>query len=166
MSNFALLWSKMLLSSLWVTESKETRLVWVTMLMLKDVNGIVSASILGLADAAKVSPEECREALRVLTSADPNDTSKTMDGRRLIAVPGGWQIVNHEMYRYSTEAKREYWRQKKAEQRAKNPARKKDPIGHMDEQTVRRGWDAVKQAVEHSPPSPPQNPTTHTATDL
>lgn len=124
MSGFALLWGKILESSLWIQESKETRLVWITMLAMKDAGGIVQASVVGLADRAKVSPDECRAALKVLLSPDPDDTSKVDSGRRLHEVPGGWQIVNHEMYRYSTEARRAFWREQKAAQREKEEAKK------------------------------------------
>lgn len=119
MSGFALLWGKILRSSLWVQESKETRLVWITLLALRNEDGVVQCSEIGLADAAKVSAKECKEALKVLLDRDPNDSSGVEDGRRLRVVPGGWQIVNHDLYRFSTEAKREFWRQQKAEQREK-----------------------------------------------
>jgi len=123
--SFALLWGKILYSSLWVKESKETRLVWITMLAMKDANGIIHASVVGLADAAKVTVEECKEALRIFLSPDPDDTSKIEEGRRIRVVPGGWQIINHDLYRFSTDAKREFWRQQKAEQRAKKPKPRK-----------------------------------------
>lgn len=124
MSNFALLWGKILDSSLWVKESKETRLVWITMLAMKDQNGIIQASVVGLADRAKVTLDECREALRIFLSPDVDDTSKVEEGRRIREISGGWQIINHELYRYSTEAKREFWRKTKAEQRARDAERR------------------------------------------
>lgn len=114
---FCLLWGKTLESSLWVRESKETRLLWLTMLMMKDSEGVVKASVVGLADRAKITVGECRESLKVLMSPDPEDTSKVAEGRRILEVPGGWQVINHDMYRFSTEAKREFWRATKAEQR-------------------------------------------------
>ena len=117
MNSFTLLWSKILDSSIWVTESKETRLVWITLLAMKDSNGHVHASLVGLADRAKVSVEECKAALQVFLSPDPNDTSGVEDGVRVRVIPGGWEIVNHDLYRFSTDAKREYWRQAKARER-------------------------------------------------
>lgn len=123
MTGFALLWSKTLRSSLWIKGSKETKLVFLTLLMLKNVDGIIQSSVVGLADAAKVTDDEAREALRVLLSPDPNDTSKVEQGRRIREVPGGWQIVNADLYRFSTEAKRLFWAQQKAEQRAAEAAR-------------------------------------------
>jgi hypothetical protein len=124
MNGFALLWGKILDSSIWVKESKETRLVWVTMLAMKNADGVIQASVIGLADRAKVSPDECRMALKIFLSPDPDDTSKVEDGRRIREVSGGWQIVNHDLYRFSTEAKREFWRQTKAEQRNRPVKRK------------------------------------------
>jgi hypothetical protein len=116
-SGFALLWGKILDSSIWVKESKETRLVWIAMLAMKDSEGRIQAAVIGLADRAKVSLQECRAALKVLLSPDPDDTSGVEDGRRIREIPGGWQIINHDLYRFSTEAKREFWRVSKAQQR-------------------------------------------------
>lgn len=125
MSTFALLWGKILESSLWVQESKETRLVWITILAMKDKDGVVEASVVGLADRAKVTPKECEAALKVLTSPDANDTSGVEKGVRLKRVQGGWKVVNNDLYRFSTEARRELWRQTKADQRTKAGAGKR-----------------------------------------
>lgn len=117
-SGFALLWSKILDSSIWIKESKETRLVWITLLAMKDRDGRIHASVIGLADRAKVTPDECRTALKIFLSPDPDDTSHVEEGRRVREIPGGWEIINHDLYRFSTEEKREFWRRQKAEQRA------------------------------------------------
>lgn len=116
---FTLLWSKILNSSIWVKESKETRLIWITILAMKNKDGIVQSSVIGLADRAKVTVDECRKALEVLLSPDPDDTSKVEEGRRLKEVSGGWQVINHDLYRFADETKREVWRLDKERQRAK-----------------------------------------------
>jgi hypothetical protein len=85
--------------------------------MMKNSEGVVQSSKVGLADRARVSDKECEESLGVLLSPDVNDTSGVEDGKRIREVPGGWQIINHDMYRFSTEAKREFWRASKAEER-------------------------------------------------
>lgn len=115
------IFDSILRSSIWVIESKETRLVWITMLALASREGLVTSSVVGLADAAKVSLEECNEALRVLLEPDPNDSSGVDSGRRLRVVQGGWEIVNFKTYRMklSQEERREYMRQKQAEYRAR-----------------------------------------------
>lgn len=117
MNGFVLLWSKILDSSIW-KESESTRIVWFTLLAMKDDHGIVLAAPSGLAHRARVSQEKCDEAIRVLSSPDPESSSKAEDGRRIVEIPGGWSIVNHEAYRFSSEAKREFWRQQQAERRA------------------------------------------------
>lgn len=156
MSGFTLLWGKILDSSIWVKESKETRLVWITLLAMKDSEGIVQASVVGLADRAKVTPDECRAALQVFLSPDSDDTSKVEDGRRIREVPGGWQIINHDLYRFSTEAKRRWWAQEKAAQRAKKALMDGKPLtpaeqaafdaGMVDEYGKRRKKVGVRKA--------------------
>lgn len=154
MSGFALLWGKILESSIWIKESKETRLVWITMLAMKNSEGIIQASVVGLADRAKVSDEECRKALKVFLSPDPDDTSKVEQGRRIREIPGGWQIVNHDLYRFSTEAKREYWRQTKADQRAsksKIPKSHDRPASALYKARERRALKAAENGIDPPP---------------
>ncbi len=122
MNGFALLWSKILLSSLWTSGTKDTKIVWITMLALKNADGIVQGSVPGLAKVAGVSDGECQIVLDVLLAPDKDDTSGVMEGRRLLKIPGGWQVVNNDLYRFSTEERREFWRVTKAEQRAKKDA--------------------------------------------
>lgn len=116
--SFCLLWSKTLQSSLWINGTKEDKLLWFTILMMKDKDGMVLCSLIGLADAAKLKKSECEESLAKFMDPDADDTSGVNEGRRLRKVQGGWQVVNHEHYRFSTEAKREFERLKKQEQRA------------------------------------------------
>jgi hypothetical protein len=142
MTGFTMLWSKTLDSSVWRRESKETRLVWVTMLMMKDAEGVVHSSKVGLADRARVTDAECEEALRVLLAPDANDTSGVEEGRRIREVAGGWQVVNHDVYRFSTEAKREFWRATKAAQRKKLEPRAKKGKPLPGEEAYVRGYEA------------------------
>lgn len=69
------------------------------MLLLKNGNQIVDASVPGLADMAKVSIEECLEALAVLEAPDKWSRTKDHDGRRIKPVDGGWLILNGAKYR-------------------------------------------------------------------
>lgn len=152
MTGFTLLWSKILDSSIWIKGSKETRLVWITLLAMKDYQGRISSSVVGLADRAKVSEDECRKALRVLLAPDPDDTSKVEAGRRIREVQGGWEIINHDFYRFSTEAKREFWRQQKAEQREFQKAKGKEYTKRIrrivkDEGTKAGARQAIGEAV-------------------
>ena len=154
MSGFALLWGKILESSLWVTESKETRLVWITLLAMKNSDGCVYASMVGLADRAKVSLEECQKAIKVLSSPDRNDTSGVEEGRRVRPIDGGWQVINHDRYRFSTEAKREFWkitkadqrrRAAEAEERKKRKKKKRPHLGKMEAHYLKREREGASQ---------------------
>lgn len=52
MSGYTKLFSSIIDSTIW-RESKETKIVWITMLAKADRYGVVEASLPGLADAAK-----------------------------------------------------------------------------------------------------------------
>ena len=98
MAGFNKLFPELITSSIW-SESKETRLVWITLLASKNHNGYVAASLPGLARMANVSLDECQMAVQVLDSPDPHSRSKENEGRRIEAVPGGWVVLNHKKYR-------------------------------------------------------------------
>lgn len=160
MNGFTLLWSKILDSSIWINGSKETRLVWITLLAMKNHEGRIWASIVGLADRAKVSREECRKALVILLSPDPDDTSKVEEGRRIREIQGGWEIVNHDLYRFSTEAKREFWRTTRAEQRKRSGTTQK-PL--KTDARRRKGASDMAERLEYvkadsQPPTHNSNP--------
>jgi hypothetical protein len=118
MMTFTPLWNTLITSSVWQTD-KETRLVWITMLAMKDSNGKVEGSIPGLANLAGVAVEECRASLALLASPDRDSRTQEHEGRRIKAVDGGWMVLNHEKYRNLMADRREYWRNKQKERRQK-----------------------------------------------
>jgi hypothetical protein len=97
-SGFVKIYSTILDSSVW-GESKDVRLLWVTMLAMTDQHGNVAASLGGLARRAGLTREECEVALAVLEAPDPDDRSGVDDGRRVRKTDGGWFITNHKHYR-------------------------------------------------------------------
>lgn len=99
MTGYTKLFGSILDSSLWVNETKETRLVWITLLAMSDRHGEVSASIPGLAARAKVSIPEVETALAAFTAPDPYSRTKDFEGRRIEAIDGGWVLLNHAKYR-------------------------------------------------------------------
>jgi len=129
----------MLDSSVWRQKSKETRLVWVTMLMMKDADGIVRAGVPGITDRARVSRSECETALKELSEPDEDTMTQAYDGRRIKRVPEGWYILNHEKYRTSADLKAK-WRLQKANQRARE---KNEPI----EPAVQESIDNLEAAM-------------------
>lgn len=116
---YAKLFSSILQSSLWTQAPIATRVVWITILAMKDANGFVMASIPGIAHSACVSLAEAEAAIEYLMAPDKYSRSKEHDGRRLLPVDGGWQVVNALKYRDKMRAdnRREYMRVYMAEKR-------------------------------------------------
>jgi hypothetical protein len=119
MTGYTKLFGSIVDSTIW-RESKETKIVWITMLAKANRDGLVEASLPGLADASRVSLDECIEALKCLSSPDKYSRTKLHEGRRIQEVDGGWIILNHSKYRAKMNAdeRREYFRLKKQEQRS------------------------------------------------
>jgi hypothetical protein len=106
-------------SSIW-SEPLPTRVLWITMLAMKDDSGFVASSRSGLIRAANITPDEFDKAIKCLESPDEESRTRDYDGRRVEKVEGGWVILNHEKYRLHEDLKkekhREYmrkWRDKK-----------------------------------------------------
>ena len=98
MTGFTKLFAGIVDSTVW-REAMHVKVVWVTMLAKADRNGVVSASLPGLADAARVSIEECEEALARLKAPDKYSRTKLYEGRRVEECDGGWLLLNHGKYR-------------------------------------------------------------------
>jgi hypothetical protein len=90
-----------------------TRWIWSFLLSQADAQGVVEGAVPGLAIAANVSLEQCQTAIETLLAPDPYSRTKDRDGRRLIEVDGGWQIVSYTKWRHklSREERQHYKRQ-------------------------------------------------------
>jgi len=95
---FTKLFEGIVFSTVW-REEMHVKIVWITMLALANQHGHVSASLPGLADAARVSLSDCEDALLRLADSDPHSRSKEYEGRRIEEVEGGWRILNYLKYR-------------------------------------------------------------------
>lgn len=116
---FVKLFSSITESSLW-SETKDTRLLFVTMLAKADADGFVEASLPGLARVANLSIDETRVALDVLLSPDEHSKNPEFDGRRIAKISGGWCVLNYAAYRErrDDEERRAYMRQFMRDRRA------------------------------------------------
>lgn len=103
MAGYTKLWSSLIQSTVW-REEMHVKVVWITMLALADQHGLVMASVPGLGDAARVSLDQCVEALERLSSPDKWSRTKDFEGRRIQEVDGGWIILNHPKYRSLQDA--------------------------------------------------------------
>lgn len=121
MSGYTKLFNRILDSTIW-REDDRTRILWITMLAMTDRDGIVRASIPGLADRARISIEDCEAALAKFQQPDKYSTSQEDDGRRIRQIDGGWVLINHGKYRalMSAEDQREKARIRKQNQRTRD----------------------------------------------
>jgi hypothetical protein len=120
---FTKLQRSIITSSIWL-ESDKTRLVWITLLALCDRDGIARCSQRNLAYQARVDDADCDKAIEILSKPDP-DSRDLGDGRRIERVEGGFLILNYKskLEEGMTEERRNYFREKKREQRAKARAK-------------------------------------------
>lgn len=120
MSGYTKLFSDIVLSSIW-REDDSTRVVFITLLALCNRDGLVMASVPGLASAANVELETLLKALELLENPDKWSRDTDHEGRRIEKIDGGWRVLNYLKYRerMNREERREYWKAKKREARQK-----------------------------------------------
>ncbi len=145
MAGYTKLFSSIVHSTIW-REPNHVRIVWVTMLALSDARGEVMASAPGLADIARVSIEECRQALEVFQSPDPDSGNPDHEGRRVERIQGGWRLINHRHYRDLMSAD---------ERRARDAERKRLERASKE----RPRTSEIVRDVSHSDPAPDPDPT-------
>ena len=87
-------------SSLW-EEPPFVRVLFVTMIALKDADHICRSDPYKLHNRANLSEEETLQALKILESPDKRRKliKQEFDGRRIEPVEGGWLILNGLKYR-------------------------------------------------------------------
>jgi 5-methylcytosine-specific restriction endonuclease McrA len=98
MANYTKLFNSIVTSTIW-TEDDKTRIVWITMLAICDQNGEVQASIPGLARLSGVSVADAEMAIGKLLSPDKHSRTPDHEGRRIVPIEGGWELLNHAKYR-------------------------------------------------------------------
>lgn len=143
MKGYTKLFRSLIYSSIW-QEPVETKVIWITMLAMKDADGKVLCSVPFLAKSAGVSIEQCHAALEKFKGPDPYSSTKTKEGRRIEDIEGGWFVINHFKYmdEMSLEDRRAYWALKKREARARKSAlsrkirkRENETMARIEEQS-------------------------------
>lgn len=134
MAGYTKLWSDIVHSTIW-REEAHVRLVWITMLAISDRNGYVGASLPGLADAARVTVDEAREALIRLAAPDPDSRTKDHEGRRITDAEGGWTILNYLYHREREAGERRRVQVREAVRRHRAKKKPKDVIAYSDSVT-------------------------------
>ena len=100
--NYTVLKSSIINSSIW-NKDAETCKVWITMLAMRNKDGEIFASVGGLAHQSRISPEKTRMALDDFLAPE-GDSSSRDDGRRIIEIPGGWKLLNHDQVKAEAAA--------------------------------------------------------------
>ncbi len=95
---FTKLFASITESTVWM-QPDHTRLVWITMLAMADRRGRVFASIPGLAHRARIDVDLTQSAIKTFLEPDEYSRSPESEGRRILAIDGGWRLVNHDKYR-------------------------------------------------------------------
>lgn len=98
------------------------------MLAMADADGYVAASVPGLADRARVPLGDCLTALDAFRAPDEWSRTKEYEGRRVVDVDGGWQLLNHGKYRAIQDAEHRREQSRVAMQRLR-AARKAEAEG-------------------------------------
>ncbi len=154
MGGYTKLFSSIVASTIW-REQKETKIVWITLLAMANASGRVDASVPGLADLSRVTLDECQAALAVLVAPDSWSRSPEFEGRRIEAVPGGWQILNYSKYRENRdpEIRREQNREAQARYRQRKQVSQSKPNVSRDKPQSAQA-EAEAEAYHPNPAAP------------
>jgi hypothetical protein len=130
---FVKLFSTITESSLW-SESKDTRLLFVTMLAKADASGFVEASLPGLARVANLTMDETEAALTRLEGPDKHSKSPDYEGRRVKRMDHGWLILNYQVYRErrNEEERQAYMRDYMKRYRAESVNLRKQSLANVN----------------------------------
>lgn len=147
MNGYTKIFANILDSTVWGL-SKEARLLWITMLVKKDKNQIVRCSVPGLAHAARLSVNEVQTSLEELLAPDPFSQSKEQEGKRIVAVDGGWFIINGAKYRdmLSKAERREYQARWQADYRKRGKSKRRAKDTGMDGRPASGAYKAAESA--------------------
>jgi hypothetical protein len=162
---FTKLFSEIVCSSIW-NEDDKTRLVWITLLAIKDGTHVARATIGGLAHQARVSVEDCRRAVQKLSNPDPDGLDQPYEGRRIKLVDHGFLVLNGEFYkkRRDDEDRKEYqaeWaRNDRVKKRLQNVDKSVDkfvdastPSTNIDPIQIRSDQNQIRSELIHIAPS-------------
>ena len=130
MSGFTKLVPEIVMSSIW-NESPEVRCVWITMLAIKDENGIVLGTEETLARIANVTLQHVTDAIERFSSPDKHSRTPDNEGRRIAKCDGGWIVLNHGKYRDNSAVLREKTRERVRRFREKKAMERGSQTGNV-----------------------------------
>lgn len=131
---FTKLFSGIIASTVW-QEPDSTRLTWITMLAMADKDGMVAASVPGLAHMARVTLPQCEAALATFLAPDPYSRTPDHDGRRIEPCDGGWVLLNHWLYRGKRDDEDRRARQREWDRRNRPSGHQRAKAAESDEKS-------------------------------
>lgn len=148
MAGYSKLFSGIVTSSIWCEDDKTFK-TFIAMLAMCDARGHVDGSIPGFARLVGCSIAEMEHAIERLSSPDPYSRTPDNDGRRIVAEPGGWLILNYASYREKGQAKdgsrAEYFRNYRAQHR--NMLRNKSGLRDTAPASAFPGGECTQQQI-------------------
>lgn len=96
-TGFTKLFGDIVTSTIW-QEPHAARVLWITMLAMKEGDHVVRATVPGLAKIADITVDECEEWLTRFQQPDKFSRSKEFEGRRIEPHEDGWLILNGPKY--------------------------------------------------------------------
>lgn len=97
MNTWSPLFSSVVESSLW-DEPLHVRVLFMTLLALKEQDQVVRKNEYQLRRAANIEGVQVAEALKILSRPDRKRPNQEHEGRRIKEVADGWLILNGELY--------------------------------------------------------------------
>ena len=123
MASYAKLHTRIVDSSLW-EEDVYTRIVFITMMAKADAQGRVYVAPSRMVKLANMTQSKYDRAIKILSSPDPHSRTPDDEGRRIVPIQGGWQLVNYVKHR--TEIENEEQKERK-----RNWDRQNRPSGYQ-----------------------------------
>lgn len=160
---FVKLFQSLLDSTVWTQEPHHVARTWITMLLMADRDGVVEASVPGLAHRALVTIEQAEEALEKFLAPDKYSRTPDYEGRRIERIHGGWRLLNLEVYRDKLDqddqrAKAAERQQRKRDRETRHaPSRSVTP-GHAESRRVRHAEVEAEADQEREIANTPEDP--------
>ncbi len=119
-TGYTKLFSQIVTSTIW-QEPNDCRVLWITMLALKEKDNVCRATVPALAKLASLSLEDTVRYLEQFQQPDKYSRSQEHEGRRIAPAEDGWLILNGSKYqeKMSADHRREQVKEAVARHRKK-----------------------------------------------
>jgi hypothetical protein len=147
-TGFTKLFGDLVTSTIW-QEPHSARVLWITILAMKEADHVVRATVPGLAKLADITVEECAQWMQKFQEPDEWSRSQEFEGRRIERHPDGWMVLNGPKYqnKMRKEDRREQNREAQKKHRAKG---KRKPLPNESQSAAGRRLVNDGKATQYS----------------